>query len=96
MLHHLVVEVQILWVKTYADGYLADTQMVATVDALKDNDCVLLTGTGNLDEASYTLLTGGTNGKDLTDYDEYFEALEVEKWNTMADQQTMVHYRMML
>lgn len=79
-------------VQTYADGYLADSQIAATIGDLKNNAFVDFSGTGNLAAIASTLLTGGTNGAvptkgtgaTYTSYDDYFEALRVARWNTMA------------
>ena len=79
-------------VQTYANGYLVDSQMASTIDELKNNAFVEFSGTGNLGAVTSTLLTGGTNGAvptkgsgtAYTSYDDYFEALTIARWNTMA------------
>lgn len=71
-------------VQTYADGYLVDTQTIKIVDEIKNNDFVIFEGNCNLSAISSTLLVGGTNGDTITDYEDYFEALVISRWNTMA------------
>lgn len=74
-------------VETYADGYLVDTQKVSTIADLKANDFVTFSGTGTLADTSSTLLEGGTDAtytESATSYNDYFDALRVSKWNTMA------------
>ena len=80
------------YVQTYADGYLVDRQIAATIGDLVDNDYVEFTGTGTsaLDAITSTLLTGGANGVMptstalVTRYQDYFTLLRATKWNTLA------------
>lgn len=74
-------------VKTYADGYLVDTQRVTTIADLSSNDFVDFSGTGALAEISTSvLLTGGTNGTYTasTAYAAYFNLLKMTNWQTLA------------
>ena len=80
-------------VQTYANGYLVDNQIVSNAQQLKENNFVTFAGEGALTATASTLLTGGTNGTTPTEgtgetthksYADYFEALTIAKWNTMA------------
>lgn len=74
-------------VETYANGYFVDSQKVKTIAELVSNDYVDFSGTGSLAATTSTLLTGGTNGTEVessTYLENYFKALRVTKWNTMA------------
>lgn len=74
-------------VETYADGYAVDSQKVATIADLKANDYVVFSGSGTLAATSSTLLEGGTDAtytEAANSYADYFNALRVTKWNTMA------------
>ena len=73
-------------VKTFADGYLVDTQRVGTIDGLEDNAFVEFSGTGALAAISTSkLLTGGTNGvtTPTTVYAEFFELLKNVRFNVL-------------
>lgn len=71
-------------VKTYANGYLVDSQEATTVAELKNNDFVEFTGNGNLSAITSTLLENGANGNITNGYTSYFNALRLNKWNTLA------------
>lgn len=74
-------------VETYADGYLVDSQKVATIADLQANDYVVFSGSGTLAETTSTLLEGGTDAtytEAANSYADYFNALRISKWNTMA------------
>ena len=74
-------------VETYANGYFIESQKVSAVSELKANDFVTFGTTGTLAAISSTLLAGGTDGttQTFTNYStNYFNALRVTKWNTMA------------
>ena len=73
-------------VETYANGYLVDSQKVATSAGLVANDFVVFNG-GTLTETSSTLLQGGANGSAAasnTYLPVLFEKLRLTKWNTLA------------
>lgn len=72
-------------VQTYADGYLVDSQIVLKANELVANNFVEFQGANTtLSAMSATLLTGGSNGSDLTDYTNYFSALTDSKWDILA------------
>lgn len=77
-------------VEIYADGYLVDKQVVATIAELVNNDFVTFSGTGTLAATVSTLLTGGTNGTMptgdglATRYNDYFDLLRATKWHCLA------------
>lgn len=74
-------------VETYADGYFVDRQNVATtgIASLEDNDFVTFSGTGTLKTTASTLLTGGTDGSDVSNlYSTFFNKLKDIQWNTVA------------
>lgn len=69
---------------------LLDTQVVAkqtakTIEDLVGNHFVVFTGTGNLSELAGLKLIGGTDAPTTaSDYSDYFKAIEVYDFNTMA------------
>lgn len=72
-------------VTTLLDGISVDEQIARTVEELKDNDFVAFSGTGTLVASAGAALTGGTNTVATSqDYLDYFSAIEVLTWNTMA------------
>lgn len=72
-------------VVTYVDGVKVDTQTVADIEGLQDNAWVKFTGTGALAENAGKKLEGGTNTAPTAgDYTDYFEAMEVQDFHTMA------------
>ena len=75
-------------VETYANGYFADRQQVATnaIDSLKENDFVTFAGDGTLTATATSVpLTGGTNGAAAANlYTNFFNVLRNEIWNTVA------------
>jgi hypothetical protein len=76
-----------LWtVITYVDGASLDSQKVANVTELENNDYVDFTGNGELEVTAGVALTGGTNGTvvDSTAYPAMFRALQMAKWQTYA------------
>ena len=76
-----------LWtVITYVDGASLDSQKVANVTELENNDYVDFTGNGELEVTAGVALTGGTDGTvvDSTAYPAMFRALQMAKWQTYA------------
>ncbi|HWP51799.1 MAG TPA: phage tail sheath C-terminal domain-containing protein [Clostridia bacterium] len=74
-----------LWqVKTFVDGSVADSQLVANAAAFKANAFIALSGEGAL-AASTVALTGGSNGAVAdTAYDAFLEALKTEVFQVIA------------
>ena len=73
--------------ETYADGYFVDRQNVATtgIAELEANDFVTFSGTGTLKATASTLLTGGTDGSDVSNlYSTFFNKLKDIQFNTVA------------
>jgi hypothetical protein len=73
-------------VSTFVNGAQKDTQTVATIAELENNDFVDFSGTGLVENAGITL-TGGTNGTTpakATYYLTYLGLLETTKFQTMA------------
>lgn len=78
---------QLFDVNTFVNGALKDTQTVATVQELENNDFVDFSGTGNLEPNAGITLTGGTNGTTPTKatyYPLYLALLETANYQTMA------------
>ena len=74
-------------VETYANGYFADRQSVAAdnIAGLVSNDFVDFSGSGTLVTTASTLLTGGTDGSDVSNlFSTFFDKLKDVKWNTVA------------
>ncbi|MFV0497958.1 MAG: phage tail sheath C-terminal domain-containing protein [Candidatus Fimivivens sp.] len=74
-----------LWqVKTFIDGSVADSQLVADAQAFKANAFVALSGTGDLTDTTVKL-AGGSNGEVAdTAYDHFLEALKTAQFQTIA------------
>lgn len=71
-------------VDTILDGQVVDSQVVATAGALVDNDLVTFTGSPEVTDGTITL-EGGTNTTGTgADYADFFEAIQVYDFNTMA------------
>ena len=72
-------------VETYLEQELVDSQTVATIDELKDNDFVCFSGTGALTATAGTYLTGGTTGAVTgSGYTDFLAAAEAEDFNVLA------------
>lgn len=73
-------------VLTYLDSVLMDTQeAVETGDDLVNNDLVDFSGSGNLETTAGVTLSGGeTSSATSGDYADYFEAVSVYEFNTLA------------
>ncbi|WP_317853928.1 phage tail sheath family protein [Chakrabartyella piscis] len=72
-------------IHTYLDGVLVDTQTVATISELTDNDYVTFSGDGDLVVAAAANLTGGTT-TDTTGsgYTNFLAAAEAEEFQVLA------------
>lgn len=74
-------------VNTFVDGSQKDSQTVATVDELENNDFVDFEGTGELTANAGIALTGGTNGTAVakaTYYPLYLALLETANFQTFG------------
>lgn len=74
-------------VNTFVKGELKNTQTVATVQELENNDFVDFSGTGALTANAGIMLSGGTNGETpakSTYYPDYLALLETANYQTMA------------
>ena len=74
-------------VNTFVDGSQKDSQTVATVDELENNDFVDFEGTGDLTANAGIALTGGTNGTAVakaTYYPLYLALLETANFQTFG------------
>lgn len=71
-------------VTTYLDGLVADSQTVKTVEELKKNKLVEFSGTGTLTAATFKLANGTDIKAVANDYADYFDAVQVYEFNTMA------------
>ena len=72
-------------VETYLGTELVDTQTVAAIEGLEDNDFVVFSGTGALTAAAGTYLTGGTTTVATgSGYADFLEAAEAEDFNVLA------------
>lgn len=72
-------------VSTYLDGQKVMEQLGTTIESLENNAYLEFSGTGPLVANAGIVLTGGTDSAAVTnDYMDYFTAIEVEEWNTMA------------
>ena len=74
-------------VNTFVDGSQKDSQTVATVDELENNDFVDFEGTGELTANAGIALTGGTNGTAVakaTYYPLYLALLEIANFQTFG------------
>ena len=72
-------------VTTLLGGIAVDEQTASTIGDLEPNDFIVFSGTGNLTASAGMILLGGTDTVAARqDYLDYFEAVEVYTWNTMA------------
>lgn len=72
-------------VTTFVDGVSMDVQTASTIEELETNSFVLFSGTGELVEHAGIVLTGGTDSEaSVQDYSDYFRAIEVLEFNTIA------------
>ncbi|GKX29191.1 hypothetical protein SH1V18_16710 [Vallitalea longa] len=72
-------------VTTYLDKSVVYEQTASSIDSLKSNPYVDFTGTGALSESAGIVLEGGSDTTPVTqDYMDYFTAIEVFDFNTMA------------
>ena len=71
---------------TYVNGASVDSQKVANISELENNNYVVFSGSGDFEETSGTPLTGGTNGtvNNATIYPAMFSKLKMAKWQTFA------------
>lgn len=71
-------------VDTTLAGQVVDSQVVATAEALVDNDLVTFTGSPEVTDGTIAL-EGGTNTTGTgADYADFFDAIQVYDFNTMA------------
>lgn len=71
-------------VNTLLAGQIVDSQIVTDGTKLKDNELVDFNGSASIVEGTITL-TGGTSAATTgTEYSEYFDAIQVYDFNTMA------------
>lgn len=71
-------------VDTTLAGQVVDSQVVATAEALVENDLVTFTGSPEVTDGTITL-EGGTNATGTgADYADFFDAIQVYDFNTMA------------
>lgn len=76
-------------VKTYANGELKDTQRVGDVSDLTANSFVEFEATdGQVTQTSRTMLSGGTNGEEVTDISNALATFESYAFNVLAITQT--------
>lgn len=83
----VVQEGELYNVSTFVDGKQVDSQKVATITELEENDYVVFSGTGVPEENAGKPLTGGTNGETqekATYYPDYLKLLETARWQTMG------------
>lgn len=70
---------------TYVDTIEKDSQKVAKIDELEDNDWVTFSGDGDLIANAGTALSGGTNGTiNSGTYASYLNAIQSYDWQVMA------------
>lgn len=71
---------------TYVDGASVDSQKVSNVTELDDNDYILFSGNGELEENAGTALVGGTDGTitESSAYTSMFNALKMARWQVFA------------
>ena len=71
---------------TYVNGASFDSQKVSNITELDNNDYVIFTGEGELEETSGIALAGGSDGivNDSVVYPAMFKALKMAKWQTYA------------
>src|SRR5699024_9468185 len=71
-------------VKTFLASSLIDTQTVKKIEDLVDNRLVTFSGTGEIKEFSEKLAGGKDTEGTAQDYADYFSAVQVYDFNTMA------------
>ena len=72
-------------VTTYLDNTVVYEQKATSIDTLSNNPYVVFSGTGELAENAGIVLEGGNDADAVTqDYMDYFNAIEVLDFNTMA------------
>lgn len=72
-------------VSTYLSSRKVVEQIGITIESLVANSYVDFSGTGTLVESAGVILVGGTDDTAISqDYMDYFSAIEVLDWNTMA------------
>lgn len=72
-------------VSTYLDGTKVYEQAGTTIESLENNDFVEFSGEGALVANAGLVLAGGTDAAATSqDYLDYFTAVEILEWNTMA------------
>lgn len=74
-------------VVTYIAGEVVDTQRISAVGELEPNDYVeFAAGSGDLEAAAGSALTGGTNGNavETTAYPAMFKLLQMARWQVLA------------
>ncbi|MBP3037986.1 phage tail sheath family protein [Bacillaceae bacterium Marseille-Q3522] len=72
-------------VVTFIDTTVVDTQIAKTINELQPNNFVKFVGTGNLVAAAGLKLAGGSVAPvTASDYTQYFSAIQVYDFNTMA------------
>ena len=72
-------------VETYLDTDMVDSQTVAKIEELEDNEYVTFSGTGALTAAAGTYLTGGATAETTgSGYTDFLEAAEAEDFNALA------------
>ena len=72
-------------VETYLDTELVDSQTVAKIEELEDNEYVTFEGTGTLNAVAGTYLTGGTTTAVTgSGYTDFLAAAEAEDFNVLA------------
>lgn len=70
-------------ISTSLDGEVVDSQTVAAITGLTDNEYIKWSGTGSLAKGSGSL-TGGTNGvAGASDYDPFIEQLKISKFDVV-------------
>lgn len=71
-------------VKTYANDSLVDTQKVAAITSLENNDFVTFEPGSTITTAARTALTGGADGTEPSDFSSAFNALQKYAFNVLA------------
>ncbi|MGD9678430.1 MAG: phage tail sheath family protein [Vulcanibacillus sp.] len=72
-------------VSTYLEGTKVYEQIGTTIESLQNNAYVEYSGTGALVASAGLVLAGGTDSTATSqDYIDYFSAIEIYDWNTMA------------
>lgn len=71
---------------TYVDGVSVDSQKVSAISELEDNDYVVFSGNGTLEENAGTALSDGTSEvtNEATAYPAFLNLLQMARWQTMC------------